>query len=339
MSTVNSTGEKSKCCPYRIACLDGTEVACPFRTNDPGSLTRHKKRIHGYKPKPRAPKGGRRAVATNPVPPPTRTSRRYNPYAAPLPVPLEPMYTLPELTDSGSSSPSNRSWSSFDTDSVGPHTVRNEVIDLTAAAAPYTSGPHYASDVLRQDYSGTGSTSGPSGSGGLAGPFVPTQYEEKFAPSTDLDTHLFDNYTMKELLKSPDLSKQSSKTTAVKKSGDPEGLDAPLMPKWLWEDTTGAQDFTYPSLARPPYGNQYNLGVSSTPLPPPVPSSLRYSYYPYAATAPTYTNARLLPPMPSDPSGIYPSPHIVPFAPPAWPAAFSQLAAADQYYWSQLNTM
>ncbi|KAK7458069.1 hypothetical protein VKT23_009974 [Stygiomarasmius scandens] len=39
------TKSKTNCCPD-----------CDFTTVDPGSLTRHRKRIHGYIPKPRQPR-------------------------------------------------------------------------------------------------------------------------------------------------------------------------------------------------------------------------------------------------------------------------------------------
>lgn len=44
--TNHSTQEKSKTCPD-----------CSFRTGDPSSLTRHRKRIHNYIPNPRKPRG------------------------------------------------------------------------------------------------------------------------------------------------------------------------------------------------------------------------------------------------------------------------------------------
>ncbi|KIK56351.1 hypothetical protein GYMLUDRAFT_47122 [Collybiopsis luxurians FD-317 M1] len=50
--------DKSKTCPE-----------CEFRTTDPASLTRHRKRIHGYTPRPRKARG--------------RRNNRYTPYATP----------------------------------------------------------------------------------------------------------------------------------------------------------------------------------------------------------------------------------------------------------------
>ncbi|KAK1222265.1 hypothetical protein PQX77_014898 [Marasmius sp. AFHP31] len=62
----NSTGDKNKKCPD-----------CDFRTVDPGSLTRHRKRQHQYVPAPRKARGtgGQSATAT------TRATRRHAPYS------------------------------------------------------------------------------------------------------------------------------------------------------------------------------------------------------------------------------------------------------------------
>ncbi|KAL0062553.1 hypothetical protein AAF712_010592 [Marasmius tenuissimus] len=60
------TGDKNKKCPD-----------CDFRTVDPGSLTRHRKRQHQYVPVPRKARGtgGQSATAT------TRATRRHAPYS------------------------------------------------------------------------------------------------------------------------------------------------------------------------------------------------------------------------------------------------------------------
>ena len=58
-----STGEKPQCCP-----------TCDFATSDPGSLTRHRKRVHGYEPKPR------KARSSGKVPT-TKKAFRHTPYS------------------------------------------------------------------------------------------------------------------------------------------------------------------------------------------------------------------------------------------------------------------
>ncbi|RDB30070.1 Zinc finger protein Pegasus [Hypsizygus marmoreus] len=57
------TGQKPHECP-----------ACPFATGDPGSLTRHRKKRHGYVPEKSAPRAKAKAVGT-------KASRRHSPYA------------------------------------------------------------------------------------------------------------------------------------------------------------------------------------------------------------------------------------------------------------------
>ncbi|KAG1727470.1 uncharacterized protein EDB91DRAFT_1163949 [Suillus paluster] len=57
------TRERSKICPH---------PGCAFATTDPGSLTRHRKQLHGYEPKARRNHGGRaaRQSAAAPYSPP-----------------------------------------------------------------------------------------------------------------------------------------------------------------------------------------------------------------------------------------------------------------------------
>ncbi|KAG0693908.1 hypothetical protein DFH29DRAFT_962470, partial [Suillus ampliporus] len=59
------TRERSKTCPH---------PGCTFATTDPGSLTRHRKQLHGYEPKARHNLGGRAARQSAAAPYPSITS-------------------------------------------------------------------------------------------------------------------------------------------------------------------------------------------------------------------------------------------------------------------------
>ncbi|KAF5344418.1 hypothetical protein D9758_015475 [Tetrapyrgos nigripes] len=56
---------------------------CDFTTVDPGSLTRHRKRIHGYVPKPRKPRQYRALQGASSAAITSSKGTRYSPYPAP----------------------------------------------------------------------------------------------------------------------------------------------------------------------------------------------------------------------------------------------------------------
>lgn len=88
----SSTKSKTNSCPE-----------CDFTTVDPGSLTRHRKRIHGYIPKLRRSRQPKpQSEAGDDIP--KSFDLRFSPYSAPLVEPQgDPSYCDPSHYDSGSS--------------------------------------------------------------------------------------------------------------------------------------------------------------------------------------------------------------------------------------------
>ncbi|KAF9465449.1 hypothetical protein BDZ94DRAFT_1234608 [Collybia nuda] len=95
------TGEKPKSCPD-----------CEYTTSDPGSLTRHRKRIHGYVPK-------ERNLAVN-----NKRSRRHAPY----------------IRESSDDSSSNASFTS--TSSASPQ-IEDKAFDISTLYEPCFSTPQF----------------------------------------------------------------------------------------------------------------------------------------------------------------------------------------------------
>lgn len=80
------TRERSKTCPHS---------GCAFSTTDPGSLTRHRKQLHGYEPKARRSPGGKAARRTAAAPYP---STRFMKPEIEIPASLDLNHlTFPEL--------------------------------------------------------------------------------------------------------------------------------------------------------------------------------------------------------------------------------------------------